>query len=70
MQMVDLHQQTGLAAGTVTHDDQLPAELGGHSCCVVMKGVVVEGDLMVLLVLQDKLQPRRKVQERAAAKVS
>ena len=27
------HQQAGLAAGTVTDDDQLPAELGGHGCC-------------------------------------
>jgi hypothetical protein len=29
------HQQAGLAAGTVTDDDQLPAELGGHCCWVV-----------------------------------
>ena len=48
---VNLHQQTGLSAGTVTDDDQLSAKFSRHGSCrveevgeVVMLGCAVGGE--------------------------
>ena len=44
---MDIHQQTGLAAGTIANDDELSAEFSRHGVGLVVGCVMNRGEIKV-----------------------